>query len=477
VKCSIVWLRRDLRLADNPALHHAIHNSDRVIPVYIHAPDEERPWQPGAASNWWCHHSLLALQEEIKQLGGRLIIRRGPSEAALLRLCDELQADAVYWNHEFIPQLTTRDEQIRRALLAHGINQYGYNGSLLYTPGAILNQERKPYRVFSAFWQACQKQGFGDTPLPTPKRLDHSPVDSLSVTQLELLPAHDWHIKLAEHWQPGEAAALQSLQRLRCDLICGYAKRRDYPAIDATSRLSPQLAFGEVSPRQVVTALLEAFISCKTHGQGCEGFIRELGWREFAYHTLHHFPRMSERPIDARFEQFAWRDDETVIRAWQRGETGYPIIDAGMRQLWQTGWMHNRVRMIVASFLAKNGLIHWLAGARWFWDTLVDADLANNSFNWQWVAGCGLDAAPYFRIFNPTTQSEKFDPNGDYIRSWIPQLARLPTPWIHKPWQAPTQLLQQAGINIGDNYPNPLLNLAATRERALTSFKQLRLNG
>jgi len=474
MKTNIVWLQRDLRLADNPALHEALQQAEQTIIVYIHAPQELAPWQPGAASRWWLHHSLEALQQAITSLGAKLIIRQGPSLHTLLGLCSESKADAVYWNQCYTPQAIRRDQAIREALTSCGVSHHCYNGSLLHTPGSILNKEGKPYRVFAAFWNAAQGLGLGQTPLAAPQRLADNDLHFESVASLRLLPKIQWDNGLRQHWRPGAVNAHKQLYRLCDEILNPYPEARDYPAIEGTSRLSPYLAFGELSPGQVVAALLDTFMNCAIHGNACDSFMRQLGWREFAHHTLYHFPEASDQALNSRFAQLPWQNNPSLLKAWQQGRTGYPIIDAGMRELWHTGWMHNRVRMIVASFITKNGMIPWLLGARWFWDTLVDADLASNSFNWQWVAGTGLDAAPYFRIFNPIRQSQKFDKQGCYLRRWLPELAALPDEYIHTPWQAPANILNASNIRLGIDYPRPSLDLAMTRRNALASFDAIK---
>ncbi|ALP52735.1 deoxyribodipyrimidine photolyase [Candidatus Tenderia electrophaga] len=473
MKTCLVWLHQDLRLSDNPALYHAAEAADTLIPVYIHAPQELEPWAPGAASRWWCHHSLSTLQQALHARGSRLIIRRGASQDVLQRLIRETGAGAVYWNHRYAPQAARRDAHIAAWLRAHDIEVHTYHGNLLYTPGSVLTKEHKPFRVFTPFWRACRQQGLGAPPLPVPQRLGECRLASEAVEALALLPDIPWHHGLASSWRPGEDNALEQLQGFCDAALAHYDAGRDRPDRLDTSRLSPHLAFGEISPRQVVSAVLNAFMDHATQGDSMDRFLSELGWREFAYHTLHHFPYATDTPLNPRFEAFPWRDDKALLRAWQQGKTGFPIIDAGMRQLWHSGWMHNRVRMIVASFLTKNGLQPWQTGARWFWDTLVDADLASNSFNWQWVAGCGLDAAPYFRIFNPVRQSERFDPHGDYLRQWLPELAQLPLPWLHRPWLTPADVQHACNVRIGRDYPAPILDLNSSRKRALNLSRQL----
>lgn len=473
MKTCIVWLRQDLRLTDNPALYHAAQQSDVVVPVYIHAPEELEPWAPGAASRWWRHHSLTALHDALRARGSRLVIRRGASRESLQRLIRETGAGAVYWNHLYEPQAARRDKHIAAWLREQGIEVHAYHGNLLYPPGSVLNKEHKPFRVFTPFWRACRQQGLGDPPLPPPESLGECRLKSETVEALALLPKIAWDHGLYTHWTPGENAARQQLQSFCDETLQDYEKGRDRPGRAGTSRLSPHLAFGELSPRQGVGAVLNSFMNNATQGSGMDTFLSELGWREFAYHTLHHFPRVTDQPLNPRYEAFPWRNDQRLLQAWQQGETGFPIIDAGMRQLWHTGWMHNRVRMIVASFLTKNGLQPWQTGARWFWDTLVDADLASNSFNWQWVAGCGLDAAPYFRIFNPVRQSERFDPNGGYLSEWLPELAGLPLRWLHTPWLAPAEIQHTCNVRIGVDYPAPTLDLNNSRKRALLLFRRL----
>ncbi|MEI6085179.1 MAG: deoxyribodipyrimidine photo-lyase [Verrucomicrobiota bacterium] len=394
---SIVWFRLDLRLADNPALAAAA-KLGQVVPVFIWAPEEEGAWPPGAASRWWLHHSLKALA---KDLGG-LVIRRGPSLDALRQLVKETGATAVFWNRRYEPALIARDTRVKQALLADGLTVESFNSALLFEPWEIKTGAGGPYKVFTPFYRACLKKKVGGASMPRPYRVAALRPLPPSV-ELDLLPKLDW--AKGFNWQPGEAGARKQLAAFSPK---GYLEKRDLPAITGTSRLSPHLHFGEISPRQAWEA-------------GNEDYRRQLIWREFAHHLLYHFPATTDKPLKPQFEKFPWRKDAKGLRAWQRGETGFPIVDAGMKELWTTGWMHNRVRMVAASFLVKDLLIPWQEGARWFWDTLVDADLANNTLGWQWVAGCGADAAPFFRIFNPTAQAERFDPRGEYVRRWVPQ--------------------------------------------------------
>ena len=459
---AIVWLREDLRLHDNPALAHAAENYDQVIPVYLHATDDHDDWSPGAASQWWLHHSLQSLQESLKHIGGRLIIRAGkPATSLLGDLITDLSVDGVFWNRQYTPIAIRRDQAIKSSLKARGVVVKSFKAGLLFEPHEIHKDNGEPYRVFTAFWKRCLQEGVNrqeqDAPesLQLPRKIRGDKVDSLS-----LLPRIGWDKGFYEQWQPGEAVASQLLDQFIDGAIDHYSNDRDFAAIPGTSRLSPYLHFGEISPAQIVNRVLRSHAA---ESRSAERYLAEIGWREFAAYNLFHEPATMNESMDKRFANFPWQQDTKALQRWQQGMTGFPIIDAGMRQLWNTGWMHNRVRMIVASFLTKNLMIHWLEGARWFWDTLVDADLASNTLGWQWVAGCGTDAAPYFRIFNPVLQSQKYDPQGNYIRRWVPELTMLDSKAIHEPWKS----------NVGLDYPEPMVDLKFTRERALTTFKSL----
>lgn len=469
---AIVWLRRDLRLADNPALHAALAAHARVLPVYIHAPDEEAPWQPGAASRWWLHHSLSALDESLRACGARLHIVRGPSLQALQALIASCDAAAVYWNRLYEPALLARDRDIKQSLRAQGITAHSCNAALLFEPWQLATGEGSPYRVFTPFWRSALTRLDAVACTPAAQRIDMPPMPTCTpLAALDLLPRLRWDRGLAAHWQPGESGAQALLHAFIEQAVHAYKAQRDYPAVTGTSRLSAHLHFGEIGPRQILAALGEHAGNDRVGAaSSIAPYVRELGWREFSHHLLYHFPHTPTRNFNPRFDAFAWADDgihAEALARWQQGRSGIPIVDAGMRELWHTGWMHNRVRMIVASLLTKNLRLHWLHGARWFWDTLVDADLANNTQGWQWSAGTGADAAPYFRIFSPVAQSAKFDAAGDYIRRWLPELAAVPAPLLFQPWRD-TALLQRTG------YPPPLLDLAAARAQALAAYQQLR---
>jgi len=446
---ALVWFRQDLRLSDNPALAAALEQGGPVTPVYIWAPEEEGNWPPGAASRWWLHHSLSALGAALEQRGSRLIIRRGPTGQALRLLAAETGATAVFWNRRYEPAAIARDGEVKRDLRARGLLAESFNGSLLFEPWTIRNQSGKPFRVFTAFWRACLG---GPAPSRTPDSPRVLPAPtmwprSLQAGDLGLEPTVDWASGIRDVWQPGESGAKRQLERFLREAIDRYPVDRDRPDLLGASRLSPHLHFGEISPGQIWRAVLALG---KGDAAACHSYLRQLGWREFAYHLLYHYPESPHAPLRPEFSKFPWQHEPKLLRAWKRGCTGYPLVDAGMRELWRTGWMHNRARMVAASFLVKHLLESWQEGAAWFWDTLVDADLANNTLGWQWVAGCGADAAPYFRIFNPAIQAAKCDPHGDYMRRWIPEL------------------------ETGAGYPSPVVEHAEARQRALDALASVR---
>ncbi len=477
MRTLIVWFRRDLRLADNPALWQALQEAERVVPVYIHAPIEAGDWQPGGASRWWLHHSLTALDEGLRRRGGSLTLRRGPSLAALLELAETTGAEGIYWNRQYEPYAIARDREIKAALRERGLRTESFNAALLHEPWQVANQAGEPFRVFTPFWKACLAHGIDQPLLPTPEHVPGPEVapPSEPLDAFKLLPRIPWDRGFAPVWRPGEAGALDRLEQFVQQAIGGYAEHRNLPGSPTTSRLSPHLHFGEVGPRQIVHAARVAADGAGARdAEGVRVFLSEIGWREFAYHLLFHFPHTPAAPLDPKFASFPWESDDNALAAWQRGQTGIPIVDAGLRELWTTGWMHNRVRMIVASLLTKNLLIHWSEGARWFWDTLVDADLASNTLGWQWTAGCGADAAPYFRIFNPVLQGEKFDPDGDYVRRWVPELASVPAKLIHRPWEADSATLRRLGLALGRDYPLPIVDLKESRDRALARFEAIK---
>lgn len=471
---AILWFRRDFRLSDNEALVAACKDSRQLLPLYIHDPDAEGAWAPGAASRWWLHHTLAALDERLQKFGSKLVIRHGNTIEVLRALARRIGANTVFCNRLYEPAHRALESELKKRLDEEGVNLRCFGGHLIFEPDALYNSSGEPYRVFTPFWKAALRLPETGSPLPPPRHLPPIPpgYDSPTISKLKLLPRMRWDKGLAERWQPGEAGAQKRSQNfVEIDLV-RYTSTRDTPGSDGTSRLSPHLHFGEITPRQIIGVVRD---HVRGWTEAASGFHRQLIWREFAHYLLHHFPNTVDHPMDSRFTHFPWRANaDACLHAWQHGSTGIPLIDAGMRELWSTGWMHNRVRMITASFLTKNLLIPWQQGAKWFWDTLVDADLANNSLGWQWVAGCGADAAPYFRIFNPVLQGEKFDAQGRYVRQWLPTLARLPDRWLHKPWQAPPALLEAAGIKLGSDYPFPIVDLAASRQESLSAYNMIK---
>lgn len=471
---TIVWFRSDLRLGDNPALLHAAARGT-VIPLYILDDDAPGPWRMGGASRWWLDKSLHALDTSLHAHGSRLILRRGPAASVLNDIIADTQADAVAWNRRYTPWGTATDSAIKADLKARGLAVDTFNSHLLYEPWTIKTGTGGPYKVFTPFWKACCAQGL-PAPQGAPSSLRAPPQwpQSEDLNSWNLHPrTPDWSGGFAI-WTPGEQGAAARLHDFIEHGLSHYADGRDRPDRPYVSRLSPHLCFGEISPRTALAATRFAADAGQVSTSAADKFAAELGWRDFSTHLLYHFPDLPEANFKPDFDAYPWVDDPDALTRWQRGQTGYPLVDAGMRQLWATGWMHNRVRMVVASFLIKHLRIHWRQGADWFWDTLVDADLASNAASWQWVAGSGADAAPYFRIFNPISQGQKFDPNGDYIRQWVPELARLAAPDIHAPWAAPPAALRAAGITLGAHYPLPMVDHAQARAAALAGYAALK---
>ena len=458
---SILWFRRDLRLHDNAALDWACENSSVVIPVYIHSPEEEKPWAPGAASRWWLHHSLSSLEKSLADKGLRLHFYAGNSEEVIPKIIAESKADSLVYNRLYELHIHDRDSRIEKKLkgkkLKDRVEIKTFDSGLFFSPGTVMNNQQLPYRVYTPFYRKVRpllsvllSQQYSQSSSDGAKALDSVSLSSCqSLKSLALLDDNGWHEKLASHWLPGEDNAYELLDSFIDRAVDGYEIERDIPSLEATSRLSPYLHFGEITPQQIFFALwplLEGERDART-AQSAEVFLKQLIWREFAHNVLWHFPQTATKPMNPRYQKRFWRSNSADFDAWTKGKTGIPIIDAGMKQLWQTGWMHNRVRMIVSSFLTKNLGINWLDGANWFWDTLVDADLANNSMGWQWVAGCGVDAAPYYRVFNPNTQTRRFDNKFSYIDRWAPGHAEL-------------------------DYPHPMVDLASSRDEAIQRYKQ-----
>ena len=475
-----MWFRRDLRLADNPALMAAVQNCDEVFFLYINSIDEQLDWQPGEASNWWLHKSLQLFTEQLSQCNAQLVVRSGNCLQVVQEVCLETRAQWVFWNRLYEPAVIERDKTIKRSLQSSGMKVTSFASALLREPWQVLKDDDTMYRVYTPFSKKYFLLDDIDIPLSTPITLKPSSqrLPSLDPGCLQLKPKIHWYDGFEQRWQPGEKGALKNLDDFLQNVLLDYSTTRDVPACDGVSSLSPYLHFGEISPRQIWHAVghFSDYVS-EHEGKDARSralpFLKQLIWRDFAHHILYHMPHTTNQPFRGKFENFDWQDNPEFLQAWQKGKTGIPIVDAGMRQLWSTGWMHNRVRMIVASLLTKNGLIHWLHGARWFWDTLVDASLANNTMGWQWVAGCGVDAAPYFRIFSPVRQGERFDANGDYVKQWVPELVKLPSKYIHQPWNASESVLAEADVKLGRNYPEPIVDLSISRKNALARYKML----
>lgn len=465
---ALIWYRLDLRVNDHAPLTAALERGFLPVPVFIWAPEEEAPWVPGAASRRWLQDALADFDARLRRLGSRLVLRSGPTEATLLALFQETGARAAYWQRRHEPAVVSRDARLETRLRALGFETEVFPGDCLFEPGSVLNKSGEPFRVFTPFWNRCLALPVAP-PLPAPDSLPACPrgLRSEPLDSFSLRPSRPWDSGIAAAWDMTRAGAESRLRHFFDRLPDGvrpvdtYEARRDIPGEDGTSRLSPYLHFGQLSVR-------EAYAAARLAGGAGEGrFLAELGWREFGRHLLAAFPFMPERPLDASFERFPWSGGADLIEAWRRGRTGVPLVDAGMRQLWETGWMHNRVRMVAGSFLVKNLLADWREGERWFWDTLVDADLAQNSLGWQWVAGCGADAAPYFRIFNPVLQGERFDPAGVFVRKFVPELSQVAPKWVHRPREVPGELFAPPA---GAAYPPPLVGLSLSRARALSAY-------
>ncbi|GGB42153.1 deoxyribodipyrimidine photo-lyase [Roseibium aquae] len=468
---TIVWFRQDLRLADNPALTAAA-SAGTVIPVFIwdEMADLTNSQPLGGAGKWWLHHSLAMLARDL----GGLVLRTGDPKQELLDLVDKTGATAVRWNRCYDPYAIKRDAVIKTALKDKGLEVESHRAALMFEPWTIETKSGGPYKVFTPFWRAVREIGL-DRPLPSPAKLVVDPAPGLDLGDLALLPqSPDWAEGWDRMWTPGERGAHKRLAEFVETGLAGYAEKRNRPDLPNVSRLSPFLRYGNISPRQAWVAASDARDLMPFLQQDAETFMSELVWREFSYHLLYHFPDLPTENWKRTFDAYPWVEDAAALRAWQTGRTGYPIVDAGMRELWQTGYMHNRVRMIVGSFLIKHLRQHWRHGEAWFRDTLLDADLASNAASWQWVAGSGADAAPYFRIFNPYTQGQKFDPEGDYVRKWVPELKDLPAPYLHTPHMAPQSALEKAGIRLGDTYPLPIVDHAAARKAALAGYEQIK---
>lgn len=477
-ECVILWFRRDLRLDDNPALCAAAKTGLPITPIFIEDCEDSEANAEGAASQWWLHQSLEALSKSINKEGGSLVLRRGKASDCLKTLISETGAKAVFWNRRYEPWCVARDTEIKTDLTENDIACHSFAADMLAEPWEIKTGAGKSFSVFSPFWKALLASSFPETPhdQPASVRWMSDPVTSDALEDWALTPRKpNWALRFQDIWCPGETGAHASLARFLDGTAADYSKGRNFPGLPsvenpAVSRLSPHLHFGEISPRRIWSVTKAAEESGAVPQEHTNAFLREVGWRDFNRGLLFHNPHTVTEAFRPTYDSFPWQQDDAALKAWQSGNTGYPFVDAGMRELWATGYMHNRVRMVVASFLVKHLLIDWRDGEAWFRDTLVDADLANNVGGWQWTAGCGADAAPYFRIFNPIGQGEKFDTEGTYTRKWVPELALLPDEFLHHPWEAPALVLKAADVTLGETYPNPIVNHKQARERALNAY-------
>ncbi|MEQ3747170.1 MAG: deoxyribodipyrimidine photo-lyase [Henriciella sp.] len=471
-----MWFRRDLRLHDNPALNAAVQTGASVVCLYILETDSAlRPM--GGASQWWLDKSLKRLRESIEDIGGQLLLKRGLARETLDEIVSQTGANAVFWNRRYDQADRDIDSDIKQSLKQQGLGAESYNGSLLTEPWTQKTGSGGYYKVFTPYWKSVQANYQPSAEINAPTQLKSVPkIETENIEDWVLHPTKpDWSNEFEPKWVPGEKGAAQRLQAFISGPVSEYKDHRNRPDLEkGTSGLSPHLAFGEIGPAQIWRATQAKIKAGDANQANAMTFLSEVVWREFSYVLLYHNPDLATENYKPAFNAMPWREDEAGLKAWQQGRTGYPIVDAGMRQLWATGWMHNRVRMIVASFLTKHLLLHWSHGEDWFWDTLVDADPAANSASWQWTAGSGADAAPYFRVFNPITQGEKFDESGDYVRKWCPELARLPHKFLYQPWEAGPLILHAAGVKLGETYPHPIVDHKEGRQRALDAYAILK---
>lgn len=470
---SLLLFRDDLRLSDHPALTEATRNGREVVCLLML--DEGGGVRPlGGAARWWLHGAIEALRQSLHSHKGDLLVLTGDAEDIVPRLVRHLKIEAVYGHYRYDAASTKIDDAVAKKLKADNIEFHRFHGSVLRRPGEVTTRSGQDFKVFTAFWREFREMGPVHAPLPVPKNMHFVKKPGLphgieAMDEASLLPTRpNWAHSIAKSWTPGEEEAQRLLKDFVEHGVAVYNDQRNDPSKDATSHLSPYLHFGHISPRQIFHALSDR------KSRGVTRFESEIGWRDFAINNLFYNPKIGEQNLRNQFDDMAWRSDRDSLRLWQKGQTGIPIVDAGMRQLWRTGWMHNRVRMVVGSFLTKHLLIKWQEGEKWFWDTLVDADAASNAMNWQWVAGTGIDAAPYFRIFNPVLQGEKFDKKGLFVRTWVPELDKMPDKFIHHPWDAPPDVLSEAGVTLGKTYPKPCVDLKEGRARALTAFGRLK---
>ena len=469
---AIHWFRQDLRITDNPSLEAAAE-FDAVLPIYILDNENSKEFKLGSASKWWLHHSLNSLNQSLE---GKLSIYKDNPTDVIKNLLENYDIKAVFWNRCYEPWRIDGDKDIKNYLDGKNIETQSFNSNLLWEPWNISKDDGTPYRVFTPYYKkGCLNSE--DPRIPSGEASIGSicnDTNSIAIEDLNLIPEIKWYLEMEDIWEPGEEGAKKRLHQFLEEGLSDYKEGRNFPNKKNVSRLSPYLHFGEISPNEVwhQAKTKESITGIQ---KSLDHFLSELGWREFSYYLLYHFPFLPKENFQAKFNRFPWIKDEFLLDLWQKGKTGYPIVDAGMRELWQTGYMHNRLRMVVGSFLVKNLLIDWREGENWFWDCLVDADLASNSAGWQWVAGSGADAAPYFRIFNPVTQGLKFDPEGEYTKKYVPELKLLPNKFLFNPWEAPKEILKEAGIELGKDYPEPIIDLKSSRELALKAFGKTKL--
>lgn len=474
---AIVWLRDDLRVSDNPALKFAADSGKPVIVLYVYCYGEGLTRPFGAAQKWFLHHALMDVSKSLAKIGGKLTLVTGDPRQIIPKLVDETQADLISWNRRVGEKELKIDTELKKSLQGKEIDVHSHQGSLLHEPFLVKTASGGPYRVYTPFWKSFSSGDTPRKPLTAPPSLKSYEGDlrHVHLQSLKLLPNKpNWAEGWQDIWNVSENGAQEVLSHFLENGIHGYNGGRDFPAKRNVSRLSPYLRFGLISPYQIWQATKFSEETSIASNGDCEKFLKELVWREFAYHLLFHYPDLGHINFSEKFDRFPWAkpNPKTLVR-WQMGNTGYPIVDAGMRELWQTGYMHNRVRMVVGSFLVKHLLIDWREGEKWFWDTLVDGDPANNTSSWQWIAGCGADAAPYFRIFNPILQGKKFDPDGEYVRQYVPEIAKLPDKYLHNPWEAPAEILTSSDVKLGETYPEPMVDHNFARKRALAAFKEL----
>ena len=465
---NVIWFRQDLRLADNPALTNALEDG-KTLPIFILDNVNSKEHVNGAASKWWLHHSLIKLNKSLKN---KLCFFTGNPIDILDEIHKQFEISNIFWSRCYEPWRIKRDKKIKKYFSDQNVNVNTFNGSLLWEPWNIAKKDGTPYKVFTPYYRkGCLNSDKPRMPLPAPNLSNLISIDNhdLKIEDLELMPKHNWYNKMISIWSPGEEGALNKIEEFISNGLNNYKEGRNFPSNQNVSQLSPHLHFGEVSPNQVWyrAKTKEGKLGIK---KDLDHFLSELGWREFSFNLLYHFPFLPKENLQKKFDNFPWDNDKDKLKKWQKGLTGYPIVDAGMQELWQTGYMHNRLRMVVGSFLVKNLLLHWHHGERWFWDCLIDADLASNSAGWQWIAGSGADAAPYFRIFNPITQGQKFDPDGKYTRKYLPVLNDMPDKFLFNPWEAPEDVLRSAGVKLGENYPLPIVEIGSSRQKALEAF-------